>query len=210
MWWTAAVTDPTPASAAPVGSHAQPDALAGEQGDAADPTPVATRSFTVHPRRGRKVLQTVRDMVFSLGAIGAAVAVILVITHRPLPDPVRVVDLAPVVTQAKSLVSWPVLGPSSELKGWRATSARIEPATKVSAGPVVAFGFVTPSGAWLGVKQAGVRAATASAWVRSVLEAAGEVSGSALRSTGGASYLVYGTGTDAERRALLGALGLRP
>ena len=72
MWWTAAVTDATPA---------------------ADPEAPRPPSFTVRPRRGRKVLQTVRDMVFSLGAIGAAVAVILVITHRPLPDPVRVVDL---------------------------------------------------------------------------------------------------------------------
>ena len=112
--------------------------------------------------------------------------------------------------QAKSLVSWQVLEPGGGLPGWRATSARIEPATKVSAGPIVAFGFVTPSGAWLGVKQAGVRAASAPAWVRSVLEGAGDVSGSTLRSTGGASYLVYGTGTEAERRALLGALGLRP
>ena len=189
MWWTAAVTDATPA---------------------ADPEAPRPASFTVRPRRGRKVLQTVRDMVFSLGAIGAAVAVILVITHRPLPDPVRVVDIAPVVVQAKSLVSWQVLEPGGGLPGWRATSARIEPATKVSAGPIVAFGFVTPSGAWLGVKQAGVRAASAPAWVRSVLEGAGDVSGSTLRSTGGASYLVYGTGTEAERRALLGALGLRP
>ena len=189
MWWTAAVTDATPAA------------------DLDNPAP---RSFTIRPRRGRKALQTVRDMVFSLGAIGAAVAVILVITHRPLPDPVRVVDIAPVVKQAQLLVDWPVLAPSASLAGWRATSARIEPATKVAAGPVVAFGFVTPSGAWLGVKQAGVNAAQAPVWVRVVLETAGDVTGSTLRNGRGAAYLVYGTGTAEERRALLGALGLRP
>lgn len=184
MWWTDAVTEST--------------------------SDTAPRSYTVHPRRGRKVLQTVRDMVFSLGAIGAAVAVILVITHRPLPDPIKVVDIAPVVAQAQSAVAWKVVAPDSTLVGWRATSARIEPATKLSAGPVVAFGFVTPHGQWFGVKQAGVVGPAAAVWVQSVLTAAGDVSVSAVQRDAKATYVVYGTGTDVQRRALQRALALQP
>ena len=171
----------------------------------------AKPAYTVHPRRRSRGRQTVRDMVFSLGAIGAAVAVILAITHRPSPNPVRVVATAPVIFDAKARVSWPVIDPSPRLSSWQATSARIDPATAWSAGPVVALGYVTPSGQWFGVQQAGVPTGPrAQAWAVRALKAAGDVRTSVLRSTTQASYLIYGTGSDDERRALLTAMGLRP
>ena len=168
-------------------------------------------SYTVHPRRGGRSRQTVRDMVFSLGAIGAAVAVILAITHRSTPDPVREVQTAPVAFELRSMVPWPVVDPTSRLSGWRATSARIEPATALSKGPVLAIGYVTPSGQWFGVKEAGIPAgATAKLWAQQVMSTAGEVSTSTVRSAKDFTYVVYGTGSEQERRALLTALGVRP
>lgn len=188
--------------------------MSDEQFESAASSPQADRqpaSYTVHPRRGGRGRQTVKDMVFSLSAIGAAVAVILLITHRAAPDPVRVVQAAPVIADMKSVVTWPVVNPAPKLPEWKVTSARIESSTSLSAGPVLALGFVTPSGQWLGVKQAGVPAgARAQAWLKQVLQTAGDVTGTTLRSGTRSSFVIYGTAPAAERRALLAAMTVRP
>ena len=200
-----------PAAAASSSEHLAAEHTMPQPGDQAHESDKPVASYTLHPRRGGRGRQTVRDMVFSLSAIGAAVAVILVITHRPTPDPVRVVQAAPVIVNMRAMVTWPVVNPVSRLSGWRVTSARIEPATTLTGGPVLSLGFVTPSGQWLGVKQAGVPTGQrAQAWLKQVLQTAGDVTSATVRSDERSSFVIYGTASADERRALLAAMSVRP
>ena len=169
-----------------------------------------TANYTVRrrPRRGR---ETLRDMVLSMGAICAGVAVILVITHRPLPDPIHVVQTAPVIAQARASVSWPVADPSPRLRGWRVTSARLEPAPGIGA-TMVTFGWVTPDRQWVGMAQAGVPVGSARAkkWAAAVVSAAGRGSGMLLAGDARRTVLVFGTGSEQQRREVMLAAGLAP
>ena len=96
-------------------------------------------------RPNARLGQTVRDMVFSLVLVLGVIGVVLLLTMRPQPDPVRVVDPTPVVVQARAEADYPVLYPAKLDASWRATSARWD-ITDVTA-PEAAFhvGFVTPA-----------------------------------------------------------------
>lgn len=208
---SAGVTSMPAVSPTEVDDAAGPADASAQRAEPSQTSDKPPASYTVHPRRGGRGRQTVRDMVFSLSAIGAAVAVILVITHRPDPDPVRVVQAAPVIVNMQAMVTWPVVNPVSQLRGWRVTSARIEPTTTLSGGPVLSLGFVTPSGQWLGVKQAGVPVGQrAQAWLKQVQQSAGDVSSTTLRGNQRSSFVIYGTASVDERRALLAAMNIRP
>ena len=165
-------------------------------------------SFTVRSRPKRRGYETARDMVFSLGAVGVCIAVIMGVTHRPARDPIRVVDTAPVIAMARSAVTWQVLDPAPKLVEWRATSARFErePLARVS------IGWVTPDEQWIAFEQVGLPAGSnrARAWVRKVLD---DAKNSGLHITGGdeqMTYLVHGTGSDAQLREVVAAAGMRP
>ena len=73
--------------------------------------------------------QVVSDMLRTMLIIGAVVAVIVLITLRPSPDPVRAIDALPTATAVQAAVDYPILLP--RVDGWRATSARWE-ATEAS------------------------------------------------------------------------------
>lgn len=120
-------------------------------------------AYTVHRRPHRRRYQTARDMLLSMGAVGLSVAVILAITWRPKPDPVRVVDAAPAVTDVRLSAQWPVVDPSAGLPpGWRLTVARRD-FTPGSA-PVLALGWVTPSNHWVGLQQSAAEGRDAIRW----------------------------------------------
>lgn len=75
--------------------------------------------------RKRRGYETARDMVWSMAAVAASVAVILALTWRPNPDPIREVPWQPVIAAAESL-DWNVISPSKNPDGWISTSARSE------------------------------------------------------------------------------------
>ena len=170
---------------------------------------------------GRRGRETVRDMVLSLGLVGLFVAVIVAITLRPSPDPVRVVDPAPVVSVLPQLAPYPVLRPGP-LPGWRATSVRASPPGAVPWEWHV--GYVTPAGEYASVGQSNgepgrylqvegaAGAASGSSTIRgqrwSKVERDGDGDGtrSLVRTAGGVTTLVSGTASYAELVQLAGSL----
>lgn len=95
-------------------------------------------------RPNARLRQTVRDMVLSLAVVFAAIAVIMGITWRPTPDPVRVVDPAPELALARAQADYPVLYPADLDAAWRPTSARWEITPASTPDPAWHVGFVTP------------------------------------------------------------------
>lgn len=94
-------------------------------------------------RPNARLGQTVGDMVRSMAVVLGVVAVILIITLRPQPDPIRTVDYAPVLSLARAQAGYPVFAP--ELPGeWKATSARWEVTETSTPEPAWHLGMVTP------------------------------------------------------------------
>ena len=94
------------------------------------------------------MLQTVGDMVRSIAVVLAVVVVILVISYRAQPDPVREVSLTNPLIVAQISAGFPVLVPEAT-EGYRLTSARFE---KDEPG-VWHLGYVTPQDAYVQLEQ---------------------------------------------------------
>ncbi len=94
------------------------------------------------------MLQTVGDMARSIVVVLAAVAVILIITHRASPDPIRDVNITEPLIVAKMSAGFPVLVPQRQ-DGYRLTSARWEN----SKPGVWHLGYVTPETTYVQVEQ---------------------------------------------------------
>lgn len=106
-----------------------------------EPT-MAEQSGPATQRRSRG-RQTVSDMVRSLAVVLAFVAFILLVTKRPAPDPVRVVDPAPVVALARGQADFPISYPDTLPEGWRPTSARWEPTEGSAPDDALQIGLLT-------------------------------------------------------------------
>ena len=96
-------------------------------------------------RAHSRMRQTVWDMVRSMAVVLAVVAVIFILAWRPTPDPIRVVDPAPVIAQAVAQAEFEVLAPAGLDEGWRPTSARWEPTAESGDDLVLHVGYVTPT-----------------------------------------------------------------
>lgn len=95
---------------------------------------------------------SIADMVRSMVLVLGIVAVIMLVTWRPQPDPVREVDITPVAIIAAMQADFEVLALEPEIAGV-ATSVRWE-ATQASDGlPVWHVGYVSPSGEYLQLSQ---------------------------------------------------------
>ncbi len=88
--------------------------------------------------------QTVGDMVRSLAVVLGFVAIILVITLRPHPDPIKRVEVAPVLAVARAQAGFPVLIAGAGTTGFVPTSVRWEPTDATKPDPVWHIGYVTP------------------------------------------------------------------
>lgn len=66
--------------------------------------------------------QTVRDMILSLGVVLGIIGLIMVLTYKPLPDPIREIDIVPSSATALIESDFDILMPTVE--GQRATSVR--------------------------------------------------------------------------------------
>lgn len=130
----------------------RPLAQAREPG-AVDPrstAPAPTEPGELRPtgRPNARLRQTVRDMILSLAVVLATIAVILLITWRPTPDPVRVIDPTPALSLARAQADYPVLYPADLDAAWRPTSARWEITPSSEPDPAWHVGFVTPEDAY--------------------------------------------------------------
>ena len=96
--------------------------------------------------------KTVGDIIRSMGIVAAIIAVVLLITWRPAPDPVRAVNAAPVAQQVAAAVDFDLLYPDLSDE-WRATTARFEPTEKSGDDPVWFNGWVSPDEEFAAVVQ---------------------------------------------------------
>ncbi len=92
-------------------------------------------------------------MARSLAVVMAVVGVVLLVTWRPQPDAVKVVDVDPFFALASDQAAFEPLRVPPALDGYQPTSARWQ-ATEASQGePVWFVGYVTPSGGYLQISQ---------------------------------------------------------
>lgn len=92
-------------------------------------------------------------MVLSLVVVLAAIGVVLALTWRPAPDPVRVIDPTPELTLARAQAGYPVVYPADLDASWRSTSARWEITPASTPDPAWHVGFVTPEDAYAQIGQ---------------------------------------------------------
>jgi hypothetical protein len=92
-------------------------------------------------------------MLLSLVVVFAAIAAILLVTWRPTPDPVRVIDPTPTLALARAQADYPVLYPADLDAAWRPTSARWEITPASEPDPAWHVGFVTPDDAYAQIGQ---------------------------------------------------------
>lgn len=87
-----------------------------------------------------------------MGLVLALIGVILLITWRPQPDAVKVVDPTQVLIAARTLAPFPVLVPAG-LDGYQVTSARWKQTPASSGEPVLHLGYVTPETQYVQISQ---------------------------------------------------------
>jgi hypothetical protein len=114
-------------------------------------------------RRNPRLRQTIGDMVRSMLLVLAVVGAILLVTWRPSPEAVKVIDITPVLAFAESTATFPLTSPVGLSDGWRPTSARFEPTEKSVPDPVLHIGYVTPADAYAQVSQSTNRTSAYSA-----------------------------------------------
>ena len=124
----------------------------------ADDDPVSDHpALDTYPRpTGRpnaRLRQTIADMVRSMAVVLAVVGAILLVTWRPQPDPVREVEVGPVLALARSEAAFPVMVPVG-LQGYRPTSARWEPTAASGQVPAWHVGYVTDQTQYVQLSQA--------------------------------------------------------
>ena len=167
------------------------------------PRPAEPGELRPTGRSNARLRQTVRDMILSLVVVLAVVAVILVLTWRPTPDPVRVIDPTPALSLARAQADYPVLYPADLDAAWRPTSARWEITPSSQPDPAWHVGFVTPDAAYAQLGQSATEDPSYVADQVGLSEPAGEWMGwlrfdsaeqrALVRVEGGVTVVVSGT-----------------
>jgi hypothetical protein len=167
------------------------------------PAPVAPGELRPTGRPNARLRQTVRDMVISLVVVFAAIAAVMLVTWRPTPDPVRVIDPTPVLAQARAQADYPVLYPAGLDAAWRPTSARWEVTPASAPEPAWHVGLVTPDDAYAQIGQSATDDPAYVAGQVGAAEPAGEWQGwlrydavdqrALVRVDGGVTVVVSGT-----------------
>lgn len=163
-------------------------------------------------------------MLRSLGVVLAAVAVILLITHRSHHAAVTVVDATQARQAAHAVAAFRAEEPIGLADGWRLTSARFKPASVSSTGADLwHLGWVTPADDYAALEQSD---GAVPPLVRSVLgngarrtgEGTGRWAGwqvwsgtpsdwrAYVRPVGTSTLLVYGSASDEELATLVSHL----
>ncbi len=118
-----------------------------------DDGPVTESDVQPTGRPNARLRQTIWDMVRSMAVVLAVVGLLMLVTWRPQPEAVKVIDVTPALTLAGIEASFEVRAPSGLPDGWRPTSARWEPTTESGAEPVMHLGYVTPQDEYAQVSQ---------------------------------------------------------
>lgn len=147
-------------------------------------------------RANARLRQTAMDMIRSLALVLAAVAVILIITHRPQPDAVKPVNVTPLLTVARAQAGYPVLV-ATEAE-YVPTSVRWEPTEQTDKVPVWHVGYVTPDTQYVSIDQT---ASTAPGFIAdSTIKG---IAGDAVTIDGTAWQKYESTGETGTRRSLV-------
>jgi len=104
-------------------------------------------------RPNARMRQTVGDMVRSLAVVLGFVAIILVVTLRPQPDPIKPVEVAPILTVARAQAGFPVLIAGAGASAYVPTSVRWEATDATTPDPVWHIGYVTPDEQYVEISQ---------------------------------------------------------
>jgi hypothetical protein len=104
-------------------------------------------------RPGGRGMQAGRDMLLSLGLVGAALVIWMLLAHPRTPAGVLEVDWIEVAQAAAESAEFEVLAPAVAL-GWPATSARVE--AQPDGTQVWRAGFLTEEGKYAALLQRGV------------------------------------------------------
>ena len=174
-------------------------------------------------RRRLRGFESVGDMIRSLAVVLGAVLVILLITLRPHPDPVKVVDATEARQAAAAVSTFKAADPAHPPSAWRLTSARFTPAAVSPSGfSVWHLGWVTKGRRYAALEQSD---GPADPLLESVLTApvdAGPGTGAFagwerwtgqpsswqayVKTTGSTTLVLFGSATDAELASLAGSL----
>lgn len=114
-------------------------------------------------RRSPRMRQTIGDMVRSMLLVMLVVGGILLVTWRPQPEAIKVIDITPTLALAQAQADFPLTRPVGLPESWRPTSARFEPTEKSVPDPVLHLGYVTPADAYAQVSESTNRTAAYSA-----------------------------------------------
>lgn len=112
--------------------------------------PVSTPEPTGRPMRGLR--QSVGDMLRSMAVVLGVVGVILLVTWRPQPEPIREVPVEPVAIIASAQADFPVFVVDARHTG-AATSVRWESTPESDGEMVWHVGYVTPDEEYLQLSQ---------------------------------------------------------
>jgi hypothetical protein len=165
-----------------------------------------------------RMKQTVGDMIRSLAVVLAVVGALLLVTWRPSPDPVRVVDIDPLVIVASAQAEYPIVVP--DLEGLRPTSVRWEPTEESVDIPVWHVGFVTQDDQYLEVTQSTasdplfLERETGNGEIAGLVDIDGqqwqyftaETGNSLVGLEGGVTTIIQGTGTESDLREAVQSL----
>lgn len=109
-------------------------------------------SAATKPAKHDPLRKTVGDIVRSLAVVLVVIAVLLLLTWRPQPDPVRERDPFPIASLAVREANYRVLMPTVG-DGWRSTSARLEPTSQSADKSVWFTGWVSPDNEFFALVQ---------------------------------------------------------
>ena len=110
---------------------------------AVDDTGTPAAGPAARSRQHSPLKKTVRDIALSMGVIAGIIFLVLIVTWRPQPDPVRALDPLPAAQTAQIAADFPILLPRLGPE-WRATSARFETTEESDQLPVWFNGWVGP------------------------------------------------------------------
>lgn len=99
----------------------------------------------------KRGLETVRDMVLSLGVVGIVVVALLIFGRHSEQDPVKRIDYSLKFQQASQVAPYPLLGPAGLPDQWRATSADYD--GQNPADTTWHVGFINPNDEYAAVEQ---------------------------------------------------------
>ena len=154
--------------------------------------------------------QTVGDMIRSMAVVLAVVGALLLVTWRPDPDPVRVVDIDPLVIVATAQADYPIVVPT--LPGLRPTSVRWEPTEESGEIAVWHVGYVTEGDQYLEITQSTasdplfLEKETGNGEISGLIDIDGQqwqyftadTGNSLVGLLGGVTTIIQGTGTESE------------